>query len=47
MNPLKVLKDTLPQLAEVLESIHAHLEKQLEAQEKIVELLQQINQKIK
>ncbi len=52
MNPLKLFKDSVPQLATVLESIHAHLElilesqnKSLEIQEAQLEILQKINEK--
>lgn len=44
MNPIKLFKDSLPALTETLESIHAHLERQLETQEKILELLQKMYQ---
>lgn len=40
MNPLKLFKDSLPSLAKVLESIHAHLELQLEVQQKILKKLE-------
>ncbi len=43
MNPLKIIKETMPQLSIVLNSIHAHLEKQLETQEKILEELKIMN----
>ena len=36
MNPMKVLKEALPNLGKVLESIHAHLEEQLKTQEEIL-----------
>lgn len=39
MNPIKILKNTLPELAKILESMHAYLERQLEVQEKILRLL--------
>ncbi len=42
MNPIKIMKESLPQLTEVLESIHGHLEAQLETQK----LILQTNQKI-
>jgi len=45
MNPLKVLKDALPALSEVMESIHAHLEEQSETQKEILEELKKINNK--
>lgn len=45
MNPLKIFKESIPSLAKVLESIHAHLEEQLETQQKILKLLEDINGK--
>lgn len=40
MNPLKAFGKSVPALTEVLESIHAHLEEQLETQKKILALLE-------
>lgn len=40
MNPIKMFKDSLPALTKVLESIHGHLELQLEVQKKILEKLE-------
>ncbi len=45
MNPLKMLNKTIPDLAKVIESIHAHLELQLEEQKKINNYLQTMNVK--
>lgn len=42
MNPIKVFKDSVPALKQVLESIHAHLELQLEVQNKILLSLNKI-----
>lgn len=39
VNPIKVLKDVVPQLALVMDSIHAHLELILEENKKITEQL--------
>ncbi len=47
MNPLKIIKESMPKLAEVLESIHAYLEKQLEVQEEIRDELKELKVLIK
>ncbi len=39
VNPIKVIKETVPQLAKIMESIHAHLELILEEDKKIKEQL--------
>lgn len=36
---MKLIQKTVPDLAKVLESIHGHLEKQLEVQQQILEEL--------
>lgn len=43
MNPLKLMQKVVPDLAKVLESIHAHLEKQLEVQQQILNELKKKN----
>ncbi len=46
MNPIKVLKETVPQLAKIMESIHAHLELILEEDKKINQQLVSSNEKL-
>lgn len=47
MNPIKVFKDSLPMLNAVLESIHGHLEKILEVEEKNVVIQKEILMELK
>ncbi len=42
VNPIKVIKETVPHLAKIMESIHAHLELILEEDKKINENLVKI-----
>ena len=44
MNPLKAFKDSVPALKQVMESIHAHLERILEENEKQTAILKDINE---
>lgn len=44
MNPLKAMKDVIPALSKVLESIHAHLEEQLECQKEILKEVKELNE---
>ncbi len=46
MNPLTALKDVVPKLASVLESIHAHLEQLLEESRVTNKLLIKINEQL-
>ena len=46
VNPIKVIKETVPQLAKIMESIHAHLELILEEDKKINTQLESSNEKL-
>lgn len=46
VNPIKVIKETVPQLAKIMESIHAHLELILEEDKKINTQLETSNEKL-
>ena len=46
MNPLHVLKNVVPALKDVLESIHAHLELMVEEQKKTNQHLAESNEKL-
>lgn len=46
MNPLKLLKDVMPALTAVLDSIHAHLELIFEEDKKINKNIETTNQKL-
>ncbi len=46
VNPIKVIKETVPQLAKIMESIHAHLELILEEDKKINTQLEASNEKL-
>lgn len=46
VNPIKVLKEVVPQLAKIMESIHAHLELILEEDKKINQQLILSNEKL-
>jgi len=46
VNPIRVIKETVPQLAKIMESIHAHLELILEEDKKINQQLTLSNEKL-
>ena len=46
VNPIRVLKEVVPQLAKIMESIHAHLELILEEDQKINQQLVLSNDKL-
>ena len=46
VNPIKLIKETVPQLAKIMESIHAHLELILEEDKKINQQLTLSNEKL-
>ncbi len=46
MNPLKVLKDVIPALSKVLESIHAHLELILDENKKTNKHLELMSERL-
>ena len=46
VNPIKVIKETVPQLAKIMESIHAHIELILEEDKKINTQLESSNEKL-
>ncbi len=46
VNPIKLIKETVPQLAKIMESIHAHLELILEEDQKIHQQLVLSNEKL-
>lgn len=46
VNPLKMMRDVVPALKDVLESIHAHLELILDEDKKINQHLETTNEKL-